>query len=147
MLVICKCTAGHEDEDWWYCCRSSSGYSPLVGQSTNQQHQAFSNKTLTPRQILHTVECAFFVVVIQVGIDIDRNVSDIRQPTSTSIIPIQETNMSTENSHSDIGSIPIWIIHPTEVEPAPLLINDERYTTQLRRFLLLEIGCRIGNIR
>jgi hypothetical protein len=42
-----------------------------------------------------------------VGIDIDLNVGDIRHPTSTSVIPISETNMSTEKRHSDLGSIPI----------------------------------------
>jgi hypothetical protein len=39
----------------------------------------------------------FFVVRTYrpyVGIDIDLNVGDIRHPTSTSVIPISETNMS-----------------------------------------------------
>ncbi len=41
------------------------------------------------------------------GSDIDLNIGDIRHPTSTSVSPISEENMSDGKCHSDIGRVPI----------------------------------------
>ncbi len=63
------------------------------------------------------------------GIDIDLNVGDIRHPTSTSVIPISETNMSTEKRHYDIESVPI---STSELIPISDIEEKKFFTLQIR---------------
>jgi hypothetical protein len=80
-----------------------------------------------------------------VGIDIDLNVGDIRHPTSTSVIPISEENMSDWKSsfryrkssdidirvHSDIRYQEKYQFMSAGFEPKKLVLTGKYITSQL----------------